>query len=107
MALDFNQENFKKEVLKVEGLVVVDFWAPWCPPCRLLKPIVEELANLYQGKIKIGKLNIDENRELAQEYEVMSIPTLIFFKEGKVVARLLGAQPKEIIKEKIDSLSYD
>lgn len=104
MALDFTQDNFEKEVLQAKLPVLVDFWAEWCPPCRLLAPVVEKLAKGYKGKIKIGKLNVDENQAIAEKYQVMSIPTLIFFKEGKMVDKLLGAQPEEVIKKKLDEL---
>lgn len=102
--MNFTHGNFEKEVLKAKMPVVVDFGAEWCPPCRLLSPMIEKLAKDYKGKVKIGKLNVDENQAIAEKYQVMSIPTLIFFKEGKVVDKLLGAQPEEVIKKKLNEL---
>lgn len=90
-------QNFETEVLKSEMPVLVDFWAPWCAPCRMVGPVVEELSEEYQGKIKVGKLNVDENQQIAQRYGIMSIPTLAVFKNGEVVEQILGAQPKEAI----------
>lgn len=104
MTLDLTEDNFEKEVLQSPLPVLVDFWAPWCPPCRLLKPVIEKLADDYQGKVKIAKLNIDESPQIAQNYQVMSIPTLIFFKKRKIVKRLLGAQPEKVISEKLNQL---
>lgn len=102
--MNFTQDNFEKEVLQAKSPVLVDFWAEWCPPCRLLAPVVEKLAKDYKGKIKIGKLNADENQAIAEKYQVMSLPTLIFFKEGKMVDKLLGAQPEGVIRKKLDEL---
>ncbi|MEX2012858.1 MAG: thioredoxin, partial [Candidatus Levyibacteriota bacterium] len=81
--INFTDANFEQEVLKSEAPVLVDFWAPWCAPCRIVSPIVEELAKEYEGKIKIGKLNVDENAQSAQGFSVMSIPTVILFQGGK------------------------
>ena len=98
----FTDGNFQEEVENVKGVALVDFWAPWCGPCRVVGPVVEEIANDYAGKAKIGKLNVDENQQIAQKFGVMSIPTLIIFKDGKEVDKLVGAQPKEKIAEAID-----
>lgn len=95
--ITLSEANFEQEVLKSDLPVMVDFWAPWCGPCKVLGPIVEELAGEYQGKLKVGKLNVDENNQLAMKYNVMSIPTLKFFKNGKLSGELIGAAPKATI----------
>ena len=100
----FTDDNFEKEVLKAKGLVLVDFFATWCGPCRMMAPIIEELAGEYEGKAKIGKLDVDQSPEMAEKYGVQSIPTLIFFKDGEVVDNLLGFQSKENLTKKLDSL---
>ncbi len=95
-------QNFKEEVLKSKLPVLVDFWAPWCGPCKIIAPIIEELSKEYAGKVKIGELNVDENTQTSGQYNVMSIPTLMFFKEGKPVNSIIGAQPREVIKQALD-----
>lgn len=90
----FTDSNFEAEVLKSSQPVLVDFWAVWCGPCRAIAPVVDELANEYQGKAKIGKLNVDENQAIAGKYGIRSIPTLLVFKNGQVVEQIIGAQPK-------------
>lgn len=92
------------EVLKGESLVLVDFWAPWCGPCHMIAPVVEDLAKEYEGKLKVLKLNTDENPDIAGRYQVMGIPTLMFFKGGTVIEKIVGAASKKQFKEKIDSL---
>lgn len=87
--------NYKKEVLESKQTVFIDFWAPWCAPCRMMGPVIEQLASEYEGKIKIGKINVDEEMELAQQFQVVSIPTFILIKDGKVIQRLTGARAKE------------
>jgi len=103
MVVEFKDDNFESE-LKTDQPVMVDFWAPWCGPCQMMGPIVEDFAVSMQGKAKIGKLNVDDNPVIAQKYGVMSIPTLIFFKGGREVKRLTGVQSKESLKEEISKL---
>lgn len=95
MELELSSENFKEEVLNSEKPVLVDFYADWCGPCKMMAPIVEELARELDGKAKVGKINVDENSDIAVEYNVMSIPTLIIFKNGKEEKRLVGLRDKE------------
>ena len=102
--IEFNEGNFSAEVIDADVPVLVDFWAPWCGPCKMVAPIVEELATEYSGRLKVGKLNTDDNQQLAVQYGVMSIPTLMIFKNGEVVERIIGAQPKEQLTGKIDTV---
>ena len=97
MEIQVNDDNFKKEVLESEELVLVDFWAPWCMPCRMLAPTIEEIAEEMEGKVKVCKMNVDENVQYPQEYGIMSIPTVMLFKDGQVVETMIGLQPKEEI----------
>ena len=92
------KDNFEKEVLKSDIPVLVDFWASWCGPCKMLSPIIAQIAEEHAGKVKVGKINVDEQQELAAQYRVMSIPTLIVFKNGEAVAQSVGVQPKEQIE---------
>jgi thioredoxin 1 len=96
--------NWEKEVLKGAGLVMVDFWAVWCGPCRIIAPVVDELAQEYEGRMRVVKLNTDENQDVASRYQIMGIPTLLFFKDGKPVDKIVGAAAKKQFKDKIDSL---
>ncbi len=96
--------NFEKEVLRSEIPVMVDFWAAWCVPCRIIAPIVERLAEKYAGRLKVAKLDVDSNQELAIRYQVMSIPTLLFFKNGQVVDRIIGAVGEQEIVRRIETL---
>jgi thioredoxin 1 len=104
MAHQFTDAAFEKEVLKSAQPVLVDFWAPWCGPCRMLGPIVEEVAGEYAGRALVGKVNTDENPEVASQYNISSIPTLLFFKGGQVIDQMVGVQSKGTIKAKLDSL---
>lgn len=89
---EFTDDNFGAETQ--QGLVLVDFWAPWCVPCRMVAPIMEDLAGEFEGKVKVGKLNVDDNLKVAQTYRVMSIPTVILFKDGQPVEQMVGARSK-------------
>ena len=93
--VQFTDANFEQEVLKSEKPVLVDFWAPWCGPCRAVGPVVEDLAEAYKGRVKVGKINIDDNPKTATAYGVMSIPTLILFNKGDIMDKLIGLSPKE------------
>lgn len=96
--------TWDKEVLQFDGLVMIDFWAAWCGPCRIIAPTVEELAKEYSGKLKVAKLNTDENPDIASRYKVMGIPTIMFFKKGEKLDQVVGAVPKPQLKAKIDAL---
>ena len=95
---DITDATFAREVLTAKGAVMVDCWAPWCAPCRMVAPVLEDLAAKYAGGIRIAKLNVDENPVTAAQYDVRNIPTLLFFREGKLLSRAVGAQPKEEIE---------
>jgi thioredoxin 1 len=99
----FTDANFESEVLKSGGVVLVDFFAPWCGPCKMMAPVIDKLAEEYKGKAKIGKLDVDENGQTAMKFEVQSIPTLIIFKNGEVVDKLIGFQSEEALKEKLEA----
>ena len=100
---EFTDNNFQNEVLDSQNPVLVDFWAPWCGPCRMIAPLVEELATEYKGKVKIGKINIDDSPGAATQYGVSSIPTLMIFKGGEVVDRFVGVQPKSRLQAALDA----
>jgi thioredoxin 1 len=92
------------DLVRKNRVVVIDFWAPWCPPCRAIAPILEELSREYEGRVVMAKINVDQNGEKAEEYGIRSIPTLLFFKEGRLVDKQIGATPKRVIQEKIERL---
>ncbi len=95
--------NWESEVLNAQGLVMIDFWAPWCGPCRMISPTVEELSKEYSGRLKVMKLNTDENSEIATKYKIMGIPTIMFFKNGAKLDQIVGVVPKQQLKAKIES----
>jgi len=99
-----SDNEFKEKVLHSEQLAVVDFWAPWCGPCKIIAPILEELSKEYDGKVKIYKINIDEHQATATNYQVLSIPTLLFFKQGKIVKQVVGMRSASDIRKVINSL---
>ncbi|MBW1730750.1 MAG: thioredoxin [Deltaproteobacteria bacterium] len=99
--LEVTDENFEEEILKSDIPALVDFWAEWCPPCKMVGPVVEELAKEYYGKIKIGKMNVDENRQTPAKYGIRAIPTLILFKDGNVAQTIVGALGKGAIEEEL------
>lgn len=103
MAFQFTDANFQKEALESDIPVLVDFYADWCGPCKMMAPVVAELAQEYQGKIKIGKLNIDQEADTAEKYRVMSIPTMIIFKNGTAVDTVVGAVPKKVLQDKLEA----
>ncbi|MEW5746708.1 MAG: thioredoxin [Nitrospirota bacterium] len=102
--VELTSAAWDQDVLKASGVVMVDFWAVWCGPCRMIAPTIEELAKEYAGKIKVGKLNTDENPDVASKYKIMGIPTVMFFKDGQKVDQIVGAVPKPQLKAKIDAL---
>ncbi|HBE88822.1 MAG TPA: thioredoxin [Elusimicrobia bacterium] len=102
--IQITDANFEQEVTQSAVPVLVDFWAPWCGPCRMIGPVIEELAKEYEGKVKVGKLNTDENPETASKFQISAIPTILFFKGGKMVKDVVGLQPKEELKKIMDSL---
>jgi len=103
--VNLTEKEFQAEVLDVKGLVLVDFWAPWCGPCRMLAPTLEQIAAEHQDTVKMAKVNVDENPNLAGQYGVMSIPTVIFFKDGRLVDQFVGVQPKAGIEGKLERWS--
>jgi thioredoxin 1 len=102
MAIQFTDANFDSEVIKSAQLSVVDFWAEWCGPCRAIGPVIDELSKEYAGKVKVGKVNVDENPQISMNFGITSIPAILFIKEGKVVDKLVGAQPKSNFVKKIE-----
>jgi thioredoxin 1 len=104
MVIDVSDQTFENEVIKSALPVLLDLWAPWCGPCRMVAPVIESLAGKYNGKIKFCRLNVDENPQTAVKYRIMSIPTLMFFKGGQVADTVIGAVPERILQPKIDAL---
>ena len=102
MEMVFTTQNFESEVLKSDKPILVDFYADWCDPCKMMAPVVEELAELYEGKAKVGKLNVDNNEEVAMKYGVMSIPTILVIKNGQVEAKMVGVQKREVLMNALD-----
>jgi thioredoxin 1 len=103
MAKEFTDGNFQTEVLDSEKLSMIDFWAEWCGPCRAIGPVVEELSKEFEGRINVGKVNVDHNPQLSMNYGITSIPAILFIKNGQVVDKLVGAQPKHSFVKKIES----
>ncbi len=101
--IEVNESNFKKEVLDSEIPVFVDFWAPWCMPCRMIAPVIDELSRDYEGKVKFAKVNVDDNAQLATDMQILSIPALILFKNGKEIKRMQGVNSKEYISKEIEN----
>lgn len=104
MEVKLSNENFNKEVLNSEKPVLVDFWATWCGPCKMIAPIISEISKEFNNKVKVGKVNVDEEKELAIKYGISSIPTLVIFKDGKIAKTLIGFRPKEEIKEVLNNI---
>ncbi len=104
MAVEFTDANFEELAINTDKPVLVDFWAEWCGPCRMVGPIVEEIANDYDGKAIVGKVNVDHNKEISAKYGIRNIPTIIFLKNGELVDKSVGAVPKNVLTEKIDNL---
>lgn len=104
VTVELNEKNFEDEVLKNDKPVLVDFWAAWCGPCRSMAPIIEEIAREFAGQVKVAKLNVDENQALTARYGIKGIPTLLFFKDGKVVDQEVGYTPKHVVVEKLNKL---
>lgn len=103
MAAEFTDANFQKDVLESDKLTMVDFWAEWCGPCRAIGPVVEELATQYAGKVNIGKVNVDNNSNVSTNFGITSIPAILFFKNGQVVDKQIGAVPKSVLDKKIQA----
>jgi thioredoxin 1 len=105
LIVTLTKENFEKEVLQSPKPILVDFWAEWCGPCKMIAPLLDELATEYDGKVKIGKINTDEQQELAAQFNINAIPTLLFFKGGQVVNQMRGARSKRDFKQALDSVA--
>lgn len=103
MAFQFTDSNFKETALESEGVKVIDFWAEWCGPCRVIGPIIEELSNDYNGKVVVGKVNVDENPEISMKFGIRSIPTVLIMKNGEVVEKQVGLTTKQVLANKIEA----
>lgn len=103
--IEFTDSNFSEEVEKSGTPVLVDFWAEWCGPCKMIGPVVEELAGEYEGKVKVGKVNVDNNPEISVKFGIRSIPTLLIFKDGEIVDQIIGAVPKTELKKHLDQVA--
>ncbi|HJY63750.1 MAG TPA: thioredoxin [Ignavibacteria bacterium] len=101
--MEFTDANFQQEVISSDIPVIIDFWAVWCGPCKMIAPFIEEIAGEYEGKIKVGKLDVDNNPNVSMQYGIRSIPTLLIFRDGKVVDQIMGAVPKNMITAKLDA----
>jgi thioredoxin 1 len=104
MALEFTDENFESLVVNSDKPVIVDFWAVWCGPCRIVGPIVQEIGEEYEGKAVVGKLDVDHNPDAARKYSIRNIPTILFFKNGQVADKQVGAVPKQVLVQKLEAL---
>lgn len=104
MALELTDSNFQAEVMENDKVTLIDFWATWCGPCRMIAPAIEELAEEYDGKATIGKVNVDENPQVSAQFGIRSIPTLLFLKNGEIVDKQVGVAPKSVLKQKLDAL---
>ena len=102
--IEFTDQSFNKEVVQADIPVLIDFWADWCGPCKAIAPVIEEIAVEYDGKVKVGKLDVDQNQKTAMEYGVRSIPTILIIKSGEVVSQIIGAVPKENIIKALDEI---
>ncbi len=102
--LEVTVDNFETEVLQSERPVLVDFWAPWCGPCRVISPLVEEVASEYEGRLRVGKLNVDDHPSIAQRFEIRGIPALLFFKEGAIADTVVGAVPKSMLQKHVEDV---
>lgn len=103
MALEFTDGNFQSDVLESDQLSMIDFWAEWCGPCRAIGPIVEDLSKQYEGKVNVGKVNVDQNPQVSMQYGITSIPAILFIKGGQVVDKQIGAVPKAVLEKKIQA----